>query len=741
MTIFSIHIPKTGGTSFREILIQNFSSDLILDYGLPADTVNEQIKKGTVKWIHGHYRGDKYSAGSKDMFVTWLRNPLDRLVSAYNFWKSNRYPDQRVWRQFHYENWSFMDYALSKALQNEQSKYFASIDLNRFCVVGITEFYQESLHLFRRETGLKFDETQIPHYRKADHDNAIFDPASLSKSDIAKIMDVHKADYELYLRGLAHFRKRTQKSPKIAWGPKLLQPATGPAEFAERDRIGDRLTEKKIKHIRGTYYYGDGWPINVWDSFRKDVVDLILRRIKSDGYNTVILLIPAGLSIIRTKRPDLYDKFLNDFEFLEERIRDNGLFLCLRLGFAWDGFPVPQDRGRLLFAQLSGGAHRENIKLIFNQIYELVADSDNFLFGFLTWEDLISFPLLRAPRAAAPVRESLAKEIGFKNNPIGIPEIADPDYERYLDFIDRKFMDFYYDIKDVFPFLTAEVRVDVTPFTNPNGQEKYFVHNRQMVQLDSNIIGTYFGTYMIHGPLPKTAEQALNGMDLAHRVVRNVARDKKPFVDQFNFVMNQKEFSQFPGLASDQEELFLKQVVDWFDDSTVGYATWSFIDYIMDVVSNGSFRLGLEDWVVTGSPSLLDDQDGRCVLLGEGEALLGTRIKHYQPWCKDGWILLAAELGEDSVVQVMVADDIVFEFTNSDFVPTPFEAGGRIIQKFTGQSDYVQLTLKRGSAKIRRVSVGRDLCSNGGRDSFFRPTETSQRIANFNSAIAAKGVQ
>lgn len=102
---------------------------------------------------------------------------------------------------------SFMDFALSEKGRNAHDNFLSGIDFDRFQVIGVTEFYQESVQLFMRKLGLMLDSGNTPHLCKADKEQIAFDINSLSGSDIAKIMEFRQADFVLYLKGLGRFRE------------------------------------------------------------------------------------------------------------------------------------------------------------------------------------------------------------------------------------------------------------------------------------------------------------------------------------------------------------------------------------------------------------------------------------------------------------------------------------------------------------------------------------------------------
>jgi len=102
--LISVHLPKTAGSSFQHILRREYGDKMLLDFedkpiNTPADERNRRAwvdasenacrDFGEIECIHGHFQPVKYLALKKKgraKFVCWLREPLARMVSHYNFW-------------------------------------------------------------------------------------------------------------------------------------------------------------------------------------------------------------------------------------------------------------------------------------------------------------------------------------------------------------------------------------------------------------------------------------------------------------------------------------------------------------------------------------------------------------------------------------------------------------------------------------------------------------------------------
>lgn len=166
--IVSVHMPRTAGTSFAEVLERRFGDGLRLDYDdVPVNSsawprsvhalqaclhLGEKSFHG-VDCVHGHFLPLKYllaSVRTPIRFVTWLRHPVQRIASHYAYWRRSYSPSVPgvLQRRCVEEKWSLERLALGPELRDLYSQLLWGFPLENFEFVGLTEHYAEDLQDF-----------------------------------------------------------------------------------------------------------------------------------------------------------------------------------------------------------------------------------------------------------------------------------------------------------------------------------------------------------------------------------------------------------------------------------------------------------------------------------------------------------------------------------------------------------------------------------------------------------------
>lgn len=220
--IVSVHLPKTAGSSFARALETHFGARFLRDYGdLPlhrppfkrklSATIDSIRLVGSswtsVECIHGHFLPAKYrflTLRRSVHFVTWLRDPVERLASHYQYWRRTYDPrtSPLLHRRVVEDDWSFDRFALAPDIRNIYTQFLWSFPLSRFAFVGITERYAEDFRFFT-ETFLG---VALPIHRELANDARDDTGYAIDPRLRMHIEAFHETDMRLYRRALARRR-------------------------------------------------------------------------------------------------------------------------------------------------------------------------------------------------------------------------------------------------------------------------------------------------------------------------------------------------------------------------------------------------------------------------------------------------------------------------------------------------------------------------------------------------------
>jgi len=163
MELVSVHIPKTAGSAFRNVLRQVYGPDgLFEDYtDWPLDP-KSMFNADPAQWrrqreellhrlgpryraVHGHFAVSKYEGCyPKARRVVWLREPLSWLFSLYYFWQNLPRSDNSFHQKLLDERLSLIEFAELPQAQNRFNRTFLNgKPLEQFDFVGLQEHFSE----------------------------------------------------------------------------------------------------------------------------------------------------------------------------------------------------------------------------------------------------------------------------------------------------------------------------------------------------------------------------------------------------------------------------------------------------------------------------------------------------------------------------------------------------------------------------------------------------------------------
>ena len=227
MTIISVHLPKTAGTSLAASLADHFGDGFRRDYDDKAISkpvaqryreartaaldIAEQGLPG-VDCVHGHFLPLKYlllDTRCDLTFVTWMREPVARLLSHYYYWQASYDPATAAphHRQVIEQGWTLEQFCLSEQFRNIYTQYLWEFPLEKFDFIGISEHYADDLRVFSGQylgtelEARRENTTVLAHPR-----------GELGPDLLERVCRFHAADINLYQRALQLRETRLARS-------------------------------------------------------------------------------------------------------------------------------------------------------------------------------------------------------------------------------------------------------------------------------------------------------------------------------------------------------------------------------------------------------------------------------------------------------------------------------------------------------------------------------------------------
>lgn len=148
--IVSVHFPKAAGSSLAEDFQTHFGDGLLRDYQTdPLDPLHARNIvphlyplepgeiPGSVRAIHGHFHPNKYLNLKNAYRLTFLREPVDNLISIYYYWRELQITAHAVYQLFKKVSPDIVEFAEFPALKRLMSQtYFGDVALDEFDFIG-----------------------------------------------------------------------------------------------------------------------------------------------------------------------------------------------------------------------------------------------------------------------------------------------------------------------------------------------------------------------------------------------------------------------------------------------------------------------------------------------------------------------------------------------------------------------------------------------------------------------------
>lgn len=218
--IISVHVPKTAGISLLTAWEEAFPGRVLRDYpnefgdearhATAAEVSANQAKlRDRYDVIHGHFPADKYVAFVDDIWLSFLRDPLDRLISLHEQMRRRlergRTLDadrERLVTATARDPATVTEFAsLIVGKRGSYRRFVGSGGLDRFRVVGITERYERSLELFEGATGCALS----PHETNTSELTPLKQFVGDTPAVAEELRSILRPDIEIYEEAVARF--------------------------------------------------------------------------------------------------------------------------------------------------------------------------------------------------------------------------------------------------------------------------------------------------------------------------------------------------------------------------------------------------------------------------------------------------------------------------------------------------------------------------------------------------------
>jgi hypothetical protein len=152
--VISVHVPRCAGTSLLRAMEVIFGIDAVYrdngdrpaDPASPVNTERERFNgidrtKSDLflgkKVIHGHFNIRKYATLKAHLRIVFLREPIERIVSHYFFWKTLPRYGHKLHEFFLEEDLDIVEFAQLPSIRNfYTSSYFFGVDMRQFDLIG-----------------------------------------------------------------------------------------------------------------------------------------------------------------------------------------------------------------------------------------------------------------------------------------------------------------------------------------------------------------------------------------------------------------------------------------------------------------------------------------------------------------------------------------------------------------------------------------------------------------------------
>lgn len=514
--------------------------------------------------------------------------------------------------------------------------------------------------------------------------------------------------------GVREFRDRAARN-----APPAPAPATRAVDSTAHTRLAPPLV--------AATYMGGNWPKNFINGFRREDVAPDFARLRSDGFNAVVLLVSWGDFQPVFDPCCAYDeRAFSRLQFLIERARDAGLDVVLRIGYGWTFHPHAGEVGARIHRLLNEDKVRAAYFDYVSRLGQIVRRHANVRLSLLSWEDLILHTIDDDGRA--DFQEFVA------TLPAGDPRRAAALAAKALphrDGADGALFNAYWDwllMHKIFApaaqriaHLSFEARIDSDPLPKYGaaGQVEYdwVGHESTYHPPGADTIALYWAPFWgaQNQGEQLDAQQALHLFGTLLDKVRQHSGGLPMFIDQLNVIDNTLGFERNATLQPAAWSPFLDGALCTMKNAGVfGYAYWTAQDYAESPLYNPAFSYRLDGWALTTGDHAAADSRLRERASGDFDLRLEQGDAVAQTIAQQRGRLPGIEAHLPATVCVSIESDTAATLqVDADALPAKldFVAGGarRVCSAMAthANGDALQLTIRavRGSVDLSHVAL------------------------------------
>ncbi len=206
--LVSLHIPKTAGTSFRNILKEVYGEEHVVRFDIKrhVSIENEPFKgrklKPEIEVIHGHFPYYKLieliDLPEGVPVITWLRDPVERVISNYYYLEKilqeELQEEKRDLNILAKMQKTLKEYASTEANRNRISKFLKGTTAEDLFFIGFMDHYAEDLKDLARLLKWK----DYPVLKQ----NVTGQKPEVDEDTMQFIRQLNEEDYSIYNRAL-----------------------------------------------------------------------------------------------------------------------------------------------------------------------------------------------------------------------------------------------------------------------------------------------------------------------------------------------------------------------------------------------------------------------------------------------------------------------------------------------------------------------------------------------------------